>query len=97
MKKYARVWIKKDLLTYKFLIYNISESVKVGALGWEIDVKGSWVALIVGSVAVLCYSCDKFTTMVCFICNRLNRQAPDPNTLVLILMSIIFKILNSIF
>ena len=55
-----------------------SESVQIGALGWRVDIEGSWVALIVGSVAALCYSCDKITTMVCFVCARLNRQAPDP-------------------
>lgn len=56
----------------------ILEAVKIGALGWSIDIQGSWVALVVGSVAALCYSCDKFTTMVCFVCDRLNKPAQNP-------------------
>ena len=58
---------------------SILEAVQVNAFGWKINVEGSIVALIVGCVAVLCYTCDKITTCVCFITQRLNRQAPDPN------------------
>ena len=60
------------------------------ALGWQIHVEGGWVALIVGCVAVFCYSCDKLSKVVCFISQRLNRPAADPNRLGKFLNSNIF-------